>query len=308
MSEPETLLQGWKDWLLLRGLAESTIRSREGHMRQFIHALSSYHGQPVTLRLLSDVDITVLRRWIAERYIAGYQASSQHGAISSLRSFYRYLGNYHHVHNAPVFQLRRPKLSRPLPRALSPPVIEEVMQGVMHGARYEWVGLRDQAIITLLYGAGLRIHEVFQFRLSDFIQPRGEWREAPFSFMIRGKGAKDRLITILPAMQLAIWRYIEACPHELQRDDALFRKMNGRVMQKSDFIARLNRLKKAGHIPAEITSHQFRHSFATHMMESGANIIEVKELLGHQHARTTQIYTAISKERLLVEYQKTFVI
>jgi integrase/recombinase XerC len=160
--------------------------------------------------------------------------------------------------------------------------------------REDWEVARDQAVLTLLYGCGLRISEALSLKRSD--------APIPDSLRITGKGSKTRMVPVLPAVKAAIEAYLEAVPHVLDADGALFRAKRGGPLSPRHVQATVQTLRSRLGLPPSATPHALRHSFATHLLGAGADLRAIQELLGHASLSTTQRYTEVDAAALLSAY------
>ena len=191
--------------------------------------------------------------------------------------------------------MRAPSFQKKLPRPLTPDAARAVIDMTAE-AETPWIGARDAAVVTLLYGLGLRISEALGLQRKD--------APLPATLRITGKGGKERIVPVLPVAAAAVERYLALCPFELHPDDALFRGKRGgalspRLMQKAMETVR-HRLG----LPASATPHALRHSFATHLLASGGDLRAIQELLGHASLSTTQAYTAVDSAQLMEVYAR----
>jgi len=194
-----------------------------------------------------------------------------------------------------VLSARAPKFQRKLPRPLAPEAAKDMIDTVSAQSRSDWHGARDAAVITLLYGCGLRISEALS--LTAAALPLGE------TLRITGKGNKERIVPVLPVARQAVALYARLCPYDLAPKEPLFRgarggKLNPRHMQKVTEAARL----QLG-LPSSATPHAMRHSFATHLLNAGGDLRTIQELLGHASLSTTQAYTAVDQVHLMRVYE-----
>ncbi len=157
-----------------------------------------------------------------------------------------------------------------------------------------WTAARDLAVVTLLYGAGLRISEALSLNIED--NPKGE------SLVILGKGNKERLVPILPVIREAISKYHRICPIPLRTGDPLFVGKQGRRLNARSIQLTLQNFRRALGLPESATPHALRHSFATHLLSSGGDLRTIQELLGHESLSTTQRYTDLDTQKLLDVY------
>ena len=194
-----------------------------------------------------------------------------------------------------IDSVRRSKLSKLLPK----PIPEDNIVTFLNQEFYfdndsQWITNRDRALYTLLYSTGLRISEALNIKTKD-IGPE---------IKIRGKGKKDRIVMLFPITLQRIKTYINTCPYNLD-DNFLFLGVRGKKLNASAVDIRLKKLQLINELPEHSSAHAFRHSFATHLIQKGADLRSVQELLGHESLESTQIYTDIDDYSLLRIYEKT---
>jgi integrase/recombinase XerC len=195
-----------------------------------------------------------------------------------------------------VLSARAPRFQRRLPRPLSVEGARAMLEAVGEQAGEDWIAARDTAVLTLLWGCGLRISEALGLTGADVPLPE--------VLRIRGKGGKERVVPVLPAARAAVDRYAALAPFAPVADEPLFRGVRGgplspRLIQKAMETARL-----ALGLPASATPHALRHSFATHLLAAGGDLRSIQDLLGHASLSTTQAYTAVDASRLMEVYEK----
>ncbi|HHC29739.1 MAG TPA: tyrosine recombinase XerC, partial [Rhodobacterales bacterium] len=234
------------------------------------------------------------RAWMASERARGVGPRSLARALSAVKGFYRWLSDRDGFDATAVLSTRSPKFTKKLPRPISPGAASDVIALAETQARDGWIGARDAAVVTLLYGCGLRISEALGLKGKD----------APLAEVLRitGKGGKERLVPVLPAARDAVEAYLAPCPHPREAEAPLFRgarggALNPRLVQKAMESARL----QLG-LPATATPHALRHSFATHLLNAGGDLRAIQELLGHASLSTTQTYTAVDTARLMEIY------
>ena len=195
-------------------------------------------------------------------------------ALAAIRSFYRYLERRHGVTNARLSLVRGPRLKRPLPRPVSEAAARDLIAEAKASEGAEWAALRDAALVTLLYAAGLRISEALALTGAD--------RPLPASLRVLGKGGKERLVPLLPAAREAVERYAEACPYALDDDAALFRAARGGAYSARMAQTLMANLRARLGLPSSATPHALRHAFATHLLANGGDLRAIQELLGYE--------------------------
>jgi len=273
-----------------------TISSYKRDMGYFLDFLREYEGGEITSEMLHGLSLRELRAWLANRSKKGYNFSSTARAISVIRSFFRHAERFHNLSNSAVFHLRTPRQEKRLPRAISAEDAINAVENIGKDAKDKWMAKRDVALLTLIYGAGLRIAEALSLNVKD----------APFgdAMVIKGKGNKERMVPVLPIVTSAVREYLAECPHHMGPDSPLFVGSRGARLNPRLFQLTIEKVRKYLGLPETVTPHSFRHSFATHLLSGGADLRSIQELLGHASLSTTQRYTKIDTERLLESYAK----
>lgn len=288
-------LQRWLEGKkALNGASENTIDAYRNDVATFLAFMTQHKAAPQGFQALQEISISDMRAWMAMLRNDGLSARSLARKLSSVKSFYRWLSEREGFEPTAVLSTRAPKFQAKLPRPLSAETARDMVETVEAQAPVDWIAARDQAVLVLLYGCGLRISEALAL----------QGRDAPLSETLRitGKGGKERLVPVLPAARAAVAHYQHLSPFPTQPDDPLFRgarggRLNPRVVQRAMEHARL----QLG-LPASATPHAMRHSFATHLLNAGGDLRAIQELLGHASLSTTQAYTAVDMERLLAVY------
>ncbi|NJM34075.1 MAG: tyrosine recombinase XerC [Rhodomicrobium sp.] len=220
-------------------------------------------------------------------------------SISALRSYFRFLERANLLQNRAVLAMALPKVPPSLPRPLTIPKAGDLLRESADAhkrGQEKWIGVRDHAVLLLLYGCGLRISEALGLARWDApLPPRDIVR-------VRGKGGKERLVPVLPAVQAAVERYLAFCPYHLPPEGPLFVGAKGRRLSPRILQLLIERMRAGLGLPETATPHALRHSFATHLLGGGADLRAIQELLGHASLSTTQIYTEVDRESLLRSY------
>ncbi|MCH2075912.1 MAG: tyrosine recombinase XerC [Rhodobacteraceae bacterium] len=281
----------------LKGTAENTLEAYCHDVAGFIAFMAEHHGGAQGLGPLSRISITDMRAWMSHERRRGLAARSLARALSAVKTFYRWLAEREGFEPTSVLSARAPKFQKKLPRPLAEDAARAVLDTVETQAKESWIAKRDVAVITLLYGCGLRISEALGLTGADV--------PLPDTLRILGKGGKERLVPVLPAARRAVEAYLVECPWTLEDDEPLFRGVRGgklgpRAIQKAMESTRL----QLG-LPATATPHALRHSFATHLLGAGGDLRAIQELLGHASLSTTQAYTAVDTARLMEVYDAT---
>jgi integrase/recombinase XerC len=237
------------------------------------------------------------RAFLAARLQDGQVKASIARIASTLRNFYKFLERHGHGRNHAVTTMRAPKLPKTLPRAVKADEVQEILDDTAGLSQQEWVQARDVALLTLLYGAGLRISEALNLNR----------KEAPIAndnLRITGKGNKQRIVPILPEIRRAVKQYLDTCPFDLEDNAPLFIGLRGKRLQATYVANRLQKVRERLGLPPGTSPHALRHSFATHLLGNGADLRVIQELLGHASLSTTQRYTKVDAEKLVAEHAK----
>jgi len=289
-------LPRWRAWLAVeRRFSPHTIVAYEGDVGAFIAFLAGHIGRPVRLADLARASLADFRSWLARRTATGAAATSRARAVSALRNFFRWLDRGGVLHNPAIGALGTPKLPRGVPKPLPVADAAVLLESAEAFVEEPWIGLRDRALFTLLYGCGLRISEALA--LDRGVVPLGE------SLAVMGKGRKERIVPVLPAVAEAVATYAVACPHAGGRDAPLFVGAKGKRLDPAVAQRAMRSLRLQLQLPETATPHALRHSFATHLLGNGGDLRAIQELLGHASLSTTQRYTEIETEQLLSIYQ-----
>jgi integrase/recombinase XerD len=276
-----------------RGLSKNTIISYERDLKSYKKYLLNVE------KLTSFQDVTRLHIVQFLRYLHEQGKSSKTIArhIASIRSFHQFLLREKVCDHDPSVHIETPQMERTLPKVLSLEEVEALLNAPKTDTCF---GIRDKAMLELLYATGMRVSEMIQLNLSDVHLTMGFIRCV-------GKGNKERIIPLGKIAEEAIKTYIEKARGKLlnkkRPTEALFLNHHGNRMTRQGFWKNLKKLAKEANIEKEITPHTLRHSFATHLLENGADLRAVQEMLGHADISTTQIYTHVTKTRLKDVYK-----
>ncbi|MGL4415459.1 tyrosine recombinase XerC [Roseinatronobacter monicus] len=288
-------LQLWLTGLhALDGASDHTVAAYGHDVGQFLGFLAGHLGGSAGVRQLADVTQSNMRAWMAWERTAGLGSRSLARKLSSIKSFARWLAEREGFDISAILASRAPRYSRKLPRPLSTEAARDVLGIVGLQTREDWTGLRDTAVLTLLYGCGLRVSEALGLTGRD-----APLREA---LRIQGKGGKERLVPVLPVAQQAVSVYVQACPHPQTPDAPLFRGSRGGALNRRHIAKVMEQARMQLGLPATATPHALRHSFATHLLGAGGDLRAIQELLGHASLQSTQVYTAVDAGRLMEIY------
>lgn len=289
----------WLNWLAHeRRVADLTRAAYARDAAQFLSFLARHQGELPRLKSLGKLSRGEFRAWMAARQADDIEARSLARSLSALKNLFRFLSRRGLAANGAIATLRAPKLPRAVPKPLTVGEAMDVVDEVASLQEVDWIGKRDAAILTLLYGAGLRVGEAVSLNRRD-LPMTGEVR----TLSVIGKGRKTRIVPLLPDVVAAVRDYLAACPWGGTGSDPLFMGAKGgrlspRLVQKS-----MQTLRLALGLPETATPHALRHSFATHLLGAGGDLRAIQELLGHSSLSTTQRYTEVDAQHLLQVFQ-----
>ena len=291
-------LQSWLDTQkALKDISQHTQSAYAKDVGDFIAFMTEHKGAPQGLGALSDITVSDMRSWMARTRSGKVTSRTMARKLSAVKSFYRWLAERQNFEPTAVLSTRSPKFSAKLPRPLDVGAAKQMIDSIEHQSSEDWVAARDIAVVTLLYGCGLRISEALG--LVGKQMPLGG------SLRILGKGKKERVVPVLPAAQQAVARYLALCPFEMDPDFAVFRGVRGGALNPRTIQKVMEQARMQLGLPATATPHAMRHSFATHLLNAGGDLRAIQELLGHASLSTTQAYTAVDLNRLLEVYEQT---
>jgi integrase/recombinase XerC/integrase/recombinase XerD len=287
----ERWLEALRDFdadLRLRAAAEKTRRAYGGDLARFAQWCAARGLEP------AGVDARVLRRYAAQRSQEGLSPASLARSVASLRSFYRMLREHGVVASNPAELLTLPKRPRSLPHVLRPQELAQLLDRIPQTTPLE---LRDRAMLELAYACGLRAEELVTLTTDSVAFDAEQLR-------IEGKGSKTRLVPVGEPALRALTRYLERARPALAHDDerALLLSKSGRPLSTSDVRRRLRIWSTRAGLGGAVHPHALRHSFATHLLNGGADLRAIQELLGHSSISTTQVYTQVESARLRRAY------
>ncbi len=281
----------------IKKLSQNSVISYKNDLSKFLIFFQDYIEKNIGLKEIENIEISEFRSFLTHRRNSEISSNSIARNISALKSFFRFLIKNNKIKESSVFNLKSPKLKKSLPRPINVDLAIQVIKQAEEIEDEKWIGLRNKAILLLLYGCGLRISEALSLNHDD-IQNEDH-------ILIKGKGEKERIVPMMPYIKRGIENYLEACPKEIVSGDALFigkrfSRLSPRIIQYA-----LEKIRTALSLPETATPHALRHSFATHLLDSGGDLRTIQELLGHSSLSTTQKYTKVETSKLLDTYKKT---
>jgi integrase/recombinase XerC len=278
----------------VRRLSPLTVEAYEQDALGLAGFLNLHLGGPVTLTEMRGLKIADLRAWLAQRRSQGLGARSIARAISAVRAFFRFMEKQGWIDSPAALQLRGPKLPYLAPKPIAADQATALLDNVEFESEEPWIAARNVAVLTLLYGAGLRISEALN--LPRTAHPMGD------TLFVTGKGSKQRLVPVLPVVAQAVADYVRLCPYTADPDGPLFFGARGKRLDPRIVQGLMQKMRGYLDLPQSATPHALRHSFATHLLSAGGDLRTIQELLGHASLSTTQKYTAIDEAHLMRVY------
>ncbi len=286
------------DYLLnTKNYSSHTALAYKTDIHDFVNFFARFNGGDVTLSDIARADTFAFRGWLADRAKRELTHKSTARALSSLRTFYKWLGRYKNIQNDVIGLISSPKVPRKLSKAIETTDVSDMHSAIRAiDANEPWVAARDWALVVLIFGCGLRISEALSLKNRDIMG-------APDSLRIIGKGNKERIVPVLPAVNKAIAKYIKTSPFGNRDDDPLFRSVRGLPMSARMAEKVVENLRHYLQLPDYVTPHALRHTFATALLAGGADLRSLQELLGHASLSTTQLYTKVNMAEIMDAYK-----
>ncbi|MCA3694749.1 tyrosine recombinase XerC [Aquidulcibacter sp.] len=286
----------WLHWLKHeRRLAGNTLEAYQRDVDAFLTFLAQHRGEGLTLASLPELSASDLRSYLARRRQANtpFGDRSVARALAGIRSYFSFLDRRLGMANTSISFVRGPKIKPSPPRPVTSDAAFELID-LAENVDAAWIGARDTAVLTLLYGCGLRISEAIGLRGA----------ELPLSSTLRivGKGQKTRLVPTLPVARDAVAAYVRLCPYPILSDGPLFLGARGGPLRARLVQASMAKLRGQLGLPDSATPHALRHAFATHLLQSGGDLRAIQELLGHASLSTTQRYMEVDPSHMIAVF------
>ncbi len=292
------LVQSWLGWLKVNlSASQATVDAYRADLYGFVRFMVDHKGGPVAPKDMQNLSRTDMRAWMAYERAKDVGSRSMARKLSAVKNFYRWWSERAGFDATLILSQRSPKFTKSLPRPLSPADARDIVTSAQIMEHRKWVGARDTAILMLLYGCGLRRAEALgltgaQLPIGDVIR-------------VTGKGSKERDVPVLPITQRAVADYVALCPYDLTGSDMpIFRGIRGGVLNARLVSGLVEKLRLHLGLPASVTPHALRHSFATHLLNASGDLRAVQDLLGHASIATTQAYTGVTDAHLMDVYDK----
>jgi integrase/recombinase XerC len=288
-------IEEWQNWMNVeKNCSNHTLDAYGRDLSAFCRHLSNHIGSPPNFNNLKNLTTTDFRGYLAKLHTDGLARSSIARIISTLRSFFKFLDHNEIIHNVAIKMIKTPKIPHSIPKPLSEIEAKDALKYIGQLHDNPWIAARDVAILTLLYGCGLRISEALNLNVEDI--PTDD------IIIITGKGNKQRIVPVLPIVVDAIQYYRDIYPNHDHKNGPLFIGAHGRRVNAGVIQRQVRKIRAILGLPATATPHSLRHSFATHLLSGGGDLRTIQELLGHESLSTTQRYTDVDHVQLLKVY------
>ena len=296
------VIAAWMEQLKTERRASAhTLAAYGRDFAAFLDFLRDHQGGLASIATLATLQPRDFRAFLAARAAEDLAKTSQARALSVLRGFFRFLDRRGHAKNDALSVLRGPRLPKSVPKPLSIGDADAAIDAadtVQSTDAPPWIAARDAAIITLLYGCGLRLSEALDLTRRQAPKP------GLAALTVTGKGNKQRIVPLLPAVVEAVESYLASCPYRLEPDGPLFVGQRGGQLNPRQVQRLMEQLRLRLNLPDTATPHALRHSFATHLLGGGGDLRAIQELLGHASLSTTQRYTEVDAAKLMAVYAK----
>ena len=291
------IIAEFKQYLLnTKNYSIHTADAYEHDIVDFMFFYCRFSGNKPQIQDIAHIDTLGFRSWLADRAKRELSHKSTARALSSLRTFYKYLGKYKDIHNDAIDLISSPKIPRKLSKAIETTDVENMHNAIKAIDNNEpWIMARDWALVVLIFGCGLRISEALSLTNKDITNN-------PESLRIVGKGNKERIVPVLPAVNTALDKYVKIRPFGHGMEDPVFRSVRGLPMSSRMAEKVIEKVRKYLQLPDYVTPHALRHTFATALLAGGADLRSLQELLGHASLSTTQLYTKVNMAEIMSAY------
>lgn len=291
----QELISAWKDWLLKE--RRYSAHTADAYLRDLSFFINFFDMPDVSF--LTNLDVRDFRSFISARAAKSLEKSSLSREISAIKNFFNWLNKKHGIKNEAVSLISNPKRNKTLPKAIDADEAFELLEQAPFFSKSDWQGLRDRAVLILLYGSGLRISEALGLNV-------GQIKRGQNVLVIKGKGNKERVVPVLDVEVDAVDAYLNAQPYSLKDGDPLFVGARGERLCARIIQRQMQKIRAYMGLSESVTPHALRHSFATQLLSEGCDLRSIQELLGHESLSTTERYTNVSIDTLKKEYNKAY--
>lgn len=295
--ETSDIVSNWLTVIQNSNTSLSTYKSYRIDIIYFIKFLEEYYNNELDRKLLESLDIKAIRSWLAFLKAKDYKATTISRKLSTIKNFFKYLISRKNFNiDQKILIVKTPKKGISIPKVLKLEQIEKFINFSCN-TKLTWVTKRNKAIILLLYIKGLRISEALSIRKQDLSKNM---------LKITGKGSKERVLPWADQILEVIYEYLNILPYNIEDNEKIFKSVKGKELLPNEVNRILINFRRENNLPEFMSPHAFRHSFASHLLENGADLRSIQELLGHESLSTTQIYTKTNIEHLKNAHSNAF--
>lgn len=294
------IIADWKNWLLKQRLySEHTLDAYCRDLSVFMQKINP--DKKLSLADLENLQVRDFRRFLSNRVAQNINKSSIGRELSAIKNFFRWLDLNDIAKNPAISVISTPRKNKILPKAVDKQEALNILTVVKKMNKQSWQGLRDRAILSLLYGCGLRISEALSLNVGDITA------ESEF-LRVKGKGNKERIVPLFPIIWQCISAYLAEIPYKQSVGEPLFLGARGERISPRIIQRQMQKLRVRLGLPDNLTPHALRHSFATQLLGEGVDLRSIQELLGHSSLITTQRYTDVKIDTLQADYKKAHIL
>lgn len=294
MSMDKTIAS-WLNYLSVeKRFSDHTVNAYHRDLKFFIQFLTEYNERTPVLTDFKECELMTFRSFLTKRKQAGASNQTVARGVSVLKNFYKFLDRKHDISNSAITVLKSPKTAKKLARPIGEQDAFDLLGTLQLIHNDPWKISRDEALFTLLYGAGLRISEALSLNCVDI---NGD------VLKITGKGNKERYVPLMKEIVDPIRKLLRNSPFSSLPNDPVFRGTRGARLNAREAQRTMVKIRQTLGLPDDVTPHSLRHSFASHLLKNGADLRSIQQLLGHASLSTTQVYTKITDEKLAETYQ-----
>lgn len=283
-----------------KSYSKNTVISYRNDITDFLKFLQNIIKLKINKENLENLEHKDFRSWLSYRKNIEFSDRSNARALSAVKSLFKFLQKRQNIFNPVISKIKTPKTEKSLPRTVSVNNFFKMSECISIFAKDDWCIKRDLALITLIYGSGLRISEALNINNNSFISKD--------QIKVLGKGNKERIVPILPIVQNYIEEYKNICPYKTKFDEYIFISKTGKKYSPRLFQKLIENIRRLLNMPENITPHAFRHSFATDLLNAGVDMRSIQELLGHKTISSTQVYAHLNYDHLMEVYKKSSII
>ena len=290
------IIADWQDWLVKQRLySQCTLDAYSRDLAIFLKKTSP--DKLLSLTDLEGLQVRDFRRFLSERAAQNINKSSMGRELSAIKNFFKWLDRSEIIRNPAISVISTPRKNKVLPKAVDDEDAFDILAEAVDVASDAWQGLRDRAILSLLYGCGLRISEALALNVGDITDQSDFLR-------VKGKGNKERIVPLLPIIRQCIDAYLAKSPYQPSVGEPLFLGARGERLSPRIIQRQMQKLRVRIGLSDNLTPHALRHTFATQLLQKGVDLRSIQELLGHSSLITTQRYTDVQIETLKKDYAK----